>query len=165
MLYLSVYSRNRIRIRRSCRLRKSCRISPPLIAISANSSTINTSKIFSIFCISLIIKDFKSTRINTSGNKDLKSPRINTSGSKDLKSFRINTSKKHGRGEGSARFSPALSDCAPRGSSLAEILGNYHHRSLSCYHSRAAQNRTAQLERRFVNTEFPRSAKKGISDA
>src|SRR5580704_1011774 len=68
-----------------------------------NSSRINTSKKFSIFCISLIRNDFKPTRINTSGNKDLKSIRINTSGSKDLKSFRINTSKKQGRGEGSTQ--------------------------------------------------------------
>jgi hypothetical protein len=50
-----------------------------------NSSRINTSKKFSIFCISFIQLDFKPTRINTSGNKD-------------LKSFRINTSKKQGRG-------------------------------------------------------------------
>jgi hypothetical protein len=67
------------------------------------SPRINTSKKFSIFCISLIMKSFNSTRTNTSGNKDLKSPRINTSGSKDLKSFRINTSKKHHRGPSHAK--------------------------------------------------------------
>jgi hypothetical protein len=66
----------------------------------ANSPRINTSKIFSIFRISLIPKDFNPTRINTSGAKDLKSPRINTSGYKDLKSNHSNTSKKHGRGLG-----------------------------------------------------------------
>jgi hypothetical protein len=69
---------------------------------SHNSPRINTSKIFSIFRISLIPKDINPTRINTSENKHLKPPIINTSGHKDLKSCRINTSKKHGRGRGAA---------------------------------------------------------------
>jgi hypothetical protein len=58
------------------------------------SSIINTSKISQNPRIAIISKDFRSTRINTSGAKDLKSPRINTSGNKDLKSNHFNTSKK-----------------------------------------------------------------------
>jgi hypothetical protein len=165
MLYLSVNWENPLQISLPFRRRNSFRISAARTAIFANPPAINTSRIFSTFRILFKRNDFKPTRINTSGNKDLKSRRINTSGSKDLKSFRINTSKKHRRGEGRARFSPIFLSRADRVSSLTEFGGNYHHRSLSCYHSRAAQNRTAQLERRFVNTEFPRSAKKGISDA
>jgi hypothetical protein len=111
--------------------------------------------------IPFIPNDFNSTRINTSGAKDLKSPGINTSGNKDLKSFRINTSKKHRRGAGHAQFSSIFPNRARRRSSAADFFGNYHHRLLSCYHSRAARNRTAHLDRRSVNTEFPRSAKKG----
>jgi hypothetical protein len=73
-------------------------IQPFLHFLLHNYSRINTSKNFSKICISQIIKEFKLTRINTSGNKHLKPPRINTSGAKDLKSCRINTSKKGGRG-------------------------------------------------------------------
>src|ERR1700684_2102440 len=65
-----------------------------------NSPGINTSKNSRDFPISFILKDFKPTRVNTSGDKDLKSPVIRPSGAKDLKSRRINTSKKHGRGWG-----------------------------------------------------------------
>jgi len=72
---------------------------PPFLHFArSNSPRINTSKKISIFCISLIRRHLKPTRINTSKNKHLKSRRINTSANKDLKSFRINTSKKQGRG-------------------------------------------------------------------
>jgi len=81
--------------------RNSCVQFPPFLQfVRLNSSRFNTSKIISLFRISLILNNFNPTRINTSGNKDLKSPRINTSGAKDLKSLRINTSKKQGRGAG-----------------------------------------------------------------
>jgi len=63
-----------------------------------NSFRISTSENSSTFRIPFILSGFKSTRINTSGNKDLKSFIINTSETKDLKSFRINTSKKQGCG-------------------------------------------------------------------
>jgi hypothetical protein len=63
-----------------------------------NSLGINTSKNSTDFSISFILKAFKRTRINTSGDKDLKSIRINSSGHKDLKFFRINTSKNMGGG-------------------------------------------------------------------
>jgi hypothetical protein len=66
------------------------------------SRRINTYKTLKNSRIAFIPKDFKPTRINTSGAKDLKSPRINTSGNKDLKSFRISTSKKYPPG----RFAP-----------------------------------------------------------
>ena len=77
-----------------------------LILYDIISRRINTYKTSKNSRIAFIPKDFKSTRINTSGTKDLKSFRINTSGNKDLKSFRINTSKKHRRGPLSARIPP-----------------------------------------------------------
>jgi hypothetical protein len=62
-------------------------IQPFLHFSRPNPPRINTSKKISHVRISLIIKGFKFTGINTSG-------------AKDLKSRRISTSKKHRRGEG-----------------------------------------------------------------
>jgi hypothetical protein len=69
-----------------------------LIMKDLKSTRINTSRISKIPRISFTRNDFNPCRINTSETKDLKSFIINTSKTKDLKSFRINTSKKQGRG-------------------------------------------------------------------
>jgi hypothetical protein len=123
-----------------------------------NSSIINTSKKFSISCISLISHDFNSTRINTSGNKDLKSIRINTSGSRDLKSFRINTSKKQGRGEGAQpapheRKSPATGAFAV----MLSGAGNAEANKVALP-SVAASSSAAPVPERLISRVSPRSS-------
>jgi hypothetical protein len=159
VLYFRVYSESPVRALAPFRLRNSFKINGSQNVTPTNSPTINTSRNFSFFCISFILNDFNSTRISTSGAKDLKSFRINTSGNKDLKSFRINTSKIHRWGPRSVQFAPIFLTRARHVASATEFFANYHHRALSCYHSRAAQNRIAFLRRRKLSAKLLRSAK------